>query len=273
MLRRNEMEVALKTKIDELLTSLEKRKQLEEKLKEEAISNIERFHEEDMKCDQLENKLKSLELTLLQSERENDLLKAKLHDAEVRLEREEEFHNHEEDHINALNMYKVKLTTQLQEVEAENEEFSTAADAASTKTVGSITTGRRAEASSHQETQRLFYLEHQLQDVEEKLAAAQARHESVKENNSEGEQKLSEMESKRTASEGRAEELDMEVGRLEDKVEELMVTLEGLKIAQGRREVELEERRRAMKEEVEAEEGQLKKNTIHQAQSVSRKKK
>ena len=78
------MEFALRTKIDELLKTVEKSKEVELKLKNQTIENIERFKDEDKICDELENKLAQLELVLRTAETENETLKKTLSDTEAR---------------------------------------------------------------------------------------------------------------------------------------------------------------------------------------------
>ena len=78
------MEFALRTKIDELLKTVEKSKEVELKLKNQTIENIERFKDEDKICDELENKLAQLELVLRTAETENEVLKKTLADTEAR---------------------------------------------------------------------------------------------------------------------------------------------------------------------------------------------
>ena len=267
------MEFALKTKIDELLKNLEKDKQLELSLKNQTIDNIERFKAEDAICDQLEKKLLELEDVLRKSEKENDTLKTKLIDTEAKFEQEEEFAENEQEYLDQLDAYRAKLTAQLEEVKSEDVHLSRAADELSTKIIPSRTASKAEDVKCERETERVEHLEKELQEVNERLVKAEERHEVIKTTNSDGARRLAEAEEKRSESEEKANKVDVEVSRLEKLLDTLSRTLEDLKVNQVKMEQEVEERRRLMKDEIEKAEGQLKKSTIHQAQSVSRKKK
>ena len=172
-----------------------------------------------------------------------------------------------------LNTRRDKLDTQLQEVQEENSQYSNTADATSTKIIPSLRSGRKEEQRSAEEQKRVDHLERELREVDGKLAEAEQRHDVIKQTHADGEEQMSKVEGKRDAGEEEVVKVEAEVWRLEKLVDTLGGRLEELKEAQVAREAELEEQRRMMEEEVVKVEEMLKKKTIHQAQSVSRKKK
>lgn len=131
---------------------------------------------------------------------------------------------------------------------------------------------RNEEHAGQLEHERVTCLSKELNDVSTKLAAADRKREAIVQNGDELNTRVEAAELKRNESDAKVDEYDLEISRLEKLLEDHRLKLSEMKAEQVERERQIEEGKARIAAEIQRVEGQAKTTTIHQAQSVVKKR-
>ncbi|XP_057309524.1 reticulocyte-binding protein homolog 2a-like [Hydractinia symbiolongicarpus] len=270
MKQREEMENALKIKINSIVQKIETGKEREEELKEKIKNNYDQAEKEESIVMELHAKLQSLEATLRKKERDYDSLKNEYFDAQVEADSVEEYWRREEnqsmDDIEKGNA----LRREYGDVLIENNQLKVRSQDVMREITKMEQQLCEEESLRDKEEERVEGLQVELEKITDRLNTVITRQEELQKKDIEQRKKLDHFKQKHVETESKANQMEFEVKEMESTLERLTETLAAMKIEQKKLETMLYQEKNKLENE---EETNTRKNEYHKAQNISLPKK
>lgn len=226
---REEMEGVLKVKINTLIDQLETNHKHQDALKTQIIANNKQTEAEEKSVTELHAKLRALEETLRVKEQDNERLREKLRQQQIKAECVDEYKERTEVSDIHENFKAKQLKEDYGDLLISNKSLKSKAK----ETLAEIT---RAERLHKDEEQRCDAEEERVKCLEQENAAVAKRLESmlrlqqeIREREHSQKEKLKALRAVHSESEGRANKLEAEVKRMESQLESMTERLSGMK--------------------------------------------
>ena len=226
---REDMEGVLKVKINTLIDQLETNHQHQDVLKTQINANNKQTHAEEKSVIDLHAKLRALEETLRVKELDNERLREKVRQQQIKAECVDEYKERTEVSDIHENFKAKQLKEDYGDLLISNKSLKSKAK----ETLSEITKAEKLHKDEEQlcdaEEERVKCLEKENADVAKRLESMLRLQQEIRERENAQKEKLKALRAVHSESEGRANKLEAEVKRMESQLESMTERLSGMK--------------------------------------------